>query len=227
MDNLDTLKKLVSTRRTFSISILTGLDCREPQGYILCFKIGFKMGKKWGKFNFFSKSLDVNLDYLKKSWLSWWSRLVSTISIKILMQPSLNWKVAISKILTKKKKIQSWPSRKSWNLKKVGLNTKDILDVDWSRLSRPPGLNLIQNTWYIIHYTLHIILRMRESYKRFVKTWIRTVSWPRILTPKRFDSYPTIWILTLKDLFRIVSHKSSQFSKIHLFLWIQWILTNP
>jgi hypothetical protein len=35
---------------------------------------------------------------------------------------------------------------------------------------------------------------MRESYKRFIKTWIRfanpwirTVSWLRILTPKRFD----------------------------------------
>ncbi len=32
MDNLDTLKKLVSTQRTFSISISTGLDCRDPQG---------------------------------------------------------------------------------------------------------------------------------------------------------------------------------------------------
>ncbi len=32
MDNLDTLKKLVSTRRTFSIS--TGLDCGDPQGYL-------------------------------------------------------------------------------------------------------------------------------------------------------------------------------------------------
>ena len=29
--NLDTLKKLVSTRRTFSISILIGLVCRDPQ----------------------------------------------------------------------------------------------------------------------------------------------------------------------------------------------------
>ncbi len=33
MDNLDTLKKLISTRRTFSISISIGLDCRDPQGY--------------------------------------------------------------------------------------------------------------------------------------------------------------------------------------------------
>ena len=30
-------------------------------------------------------------------------------------------------------------------------------------------------------------LRMRESYKRFVKTWIRTVSWLRILSSKRFN----------------------------------------
>ncbi len=29
--NLDNLKKLVSTRRTFSISISIGLDCRDPQ----------------------------------------------------------------------------------------------------------------------------------------------------------------------------------------------------
>ncbi len=33
MDNLDTSKKLVSTRRTFSISISIGLDCWDPQGY--------------------------------------------------------------------------------------------------------------------------------------------------------------------------------------------------
>ncbi len=53
---------------------------------------------------------------------------------------------------------------------------------------------------------------MRDSYKRFVKTWIsfanpwiRTVSWLQILTPKRFDSYPTIWIL---DSYRIVDHES-------------------
>jgi hypothetical protein len=34
MDNLDTLKKLVSTLRTFSILISIGLDCRDPQAYI-------------------------------------------------------------------------------------------------------------------------------------------------------------------------------------------------
>jgi hypothetical protein len=32
-ENLNTLKKLVSTLRTFSISILIGLDCRYPQAY--------------------------------------------------------------------------------------------------------------------------------------------------------------------------------------------------
>ena len=48
--------------------------------------------------------------------------------MKISTQPSLDWKVSILKISTKKKK--------------AGLYTKDslILDLDWSRLSRPPGL---------------------------------------------------------------------------------------
>ncbi len=31
MDNLDDFQKLVSTQRTFSISISIGLDCRDPQ----------------------------------------------------------------------------------------------------------------------------------------------------------------------------------------------------
>ena len=44
------------------------------------------------------------------------------------------------KNLNREKKIWSWPSRKSWHLKKVGLNAKDILNLDWSRLSRTPGL---------------------------------------------------------------------------------------
>ena len=42
--------------------------------------MGFKMGKKCGKFNFFSKSLDKNLDYLKKSWLS---QFISMVSISL------------------------------------------------------------------------------------------------------------------------------------------------
>ncbi len=63
------------------------------------------------------------------------------------------------------------------------------------------------------------ILRMRDSYKRFVKTgirfanpwirfanpWIRFVSWSRILTPKRFVSCLTKRIL---DSYRIVDHES-------------------
>jgi hypothetical protein len=35
MDILDGYQKLVSTRRTISISISIGLDCRDPQGYDL------------------------------------------------------------------------------------------------------------------------------------------------------------------------------------------------
>jgi hypothetical protein len=72
------------------------------------------------------------------------------------------------------------------------------------------------------------IVRLRDSYKRFVKTWIRfanpwirTVSWITNPDFKRFVSYRGSRILTLKDSFRIVSHKSSQFSKIHPFF------TNP
>jgi hypothetical protein len=42
-----------------------------------------------------------------------------------------------------------------------------------------------------------------------------------------FVSYRGSQILTLKDSFRFVSHKSSQFSKICLFLQIQRIHTNP
>jgi hypothetical protein len=42
-----------------------------------------------------------------------------------------------------------------------------------------------------------------------------------------FVSYRGSRILALKDLFRIVTHESSQFSKIRLFLQIQQIVTNP
>ena len=59
---------------------------------------------------------------------------------------------------------------------------------------------------------IHFYLRMQESYKRFVKTWIRfanpwihIVSWSQILTPKRFDLCLTKRIL---DSYRIVDHKS-------------------
>ena len=72
------------------------------------------------------------------------SRRVSTNLTKISTRQSLDWKISILKISTEKKKVWSWPSRKSWQFKKVSLDTKDVLDLDldWSRLSRPPGLIL-------------------------------------------------------------------------------------
>ncbi len=60
----------------------------------------------------------------------------------------------------------------------------------------------------ILNNNDYFFVRMQESYKRFVKTWIRTVSWPRILTPKRFNLYPTIRILQILDSYRIVDQKS-------------------
>ena len=96
--------------------------------------------KSVGNSNFFQKIL-TKISIISKSHgylnLSRWSRLVSTISIKISMQPSLDWKVSILIISTEQKK----KFGKSWHLKKVGLDTKDNLDfnLDWSRLSRPPG----------------------------------------------------------------------------------------
>jgi hypothetical protein len=121
--------------------------------YILFFKIGFKMGKKWGKLKFFSKSLDKNeiLIILKNHGfldLSRWSWLVSTISIKILTKINFDWKILILKILTmKKKKLIS--NLKAWHFKKVGLDTKDILDLDWSWLSRPLGLSNCWTKYYL------------------------------------------------------------------------------
>ncbi len=87
--------------------------------------------------------------FLDKSQLS---RRVSSILTEILTSQSLDWKVSILKILTEKKKVWSWLSRKSRHLKKVDLDTKDL---DWSWLSRPPGL---------LWSNLGIMLRMRDSY---------------------------------------------------------------
>jgi hypothetical protein len=67
---------------------------------------------------------------------------ISTILTKISTSQSLNWKISILKISTEKKKSWSRPSRKSWQFKKVSLDPKDVLDLDWSRLSRPPRLYL-------------------------------------------------------------------------------------
>ncbi len=81
-------------------------------------------------------------------------------------------------------------------------------------------------------------LRMRESYKRFVKTWIRLVSWVRILTPKRFVSYrdwriqagglvnPDSGIQTLR-IHIVDSFRRPVFERFGLFSRIQRILTNP
>jgi hypothetical protein len=88
--------------------------------------------KSVGHSNFFQKIL-TKIWIISKSHgylnLSRWSRLVSTIWIKISMQPSLDWKVS-----TEKKKVDLD--------RRENLDTKDVLDLDWSRLSRPPGLIL-------------------------------------------------------------------------------------
>ncbi len=68
---------------------------------------------------------------------------VSTISKKILTRQSLDWKVSILKILTEKKKSWSWHDGHSGRFSKVSLDVKDVLDLDWSQLSRPPGLAIM------------------------------------------------------------------------------------
>ncbi len=60
----------------------------------------------------FWKSLD-NLDKSRQS------RLILTISIKISMQPSLDWKILILKILTEKKKVDLDRRENLNNLKKL------------------------------------------------------------------------------------------------------------
>ncbi len=79
---------------------------------------------------------------LKKSWLCW---EILKILDKYLnkdksWQKNLDFKNQKKKRKRKKKK--SRPSRKSRHQKKVSLDTEDVLglDLDWSRLSRPPGL---------------------------------------------------------------------------------------
>jgi len=85
------------------------------------------------------KSLNKNLDYLKKSWES---QFISMISIKVWTQPSLGCKSLDFKNLNLEKKSLSRHDGHSWRFSKVGLDTKDILDLnlDWSRLLRPPTL---------------------------------------------------------------------------------------
>jgi hypothetical protein len=53
-DNLDRFQKLILTRWTFSISISIGLDCRDPQGYIIWIKkvgIDILAGQKLSNIN--------------------------------------------------------------------------------------------------------------------------------------------------------------------------------
>jgi hypothetical protein len=121
-----------------------------------------------------SKGLDKSRLHLDKSRQSW---RVSTISTKISTRQSLNWKVTILKILTKKKKSWSRPSRKSRHFKKVGLDTKDVLDLDldWSRLSRPPGLFFILWKKIIITWkNIYIISKQSGLSKTFRKQTLRT-----------------------------------------------------
>jgi hypothetical protein len=65
------------------------------------------------------------------------------------MQPRLDSKVSILKISTEKKIIVSQHEGQSRQFSKVCLDTKDNLDLDWSRLSRPPGL--------LIHMSRHAL----------------------------------------------------------------------
>ena len=89
----------------------------SSQPYLFTFcasKLASKWAKSVGNSNFFQKVATkisiyleiilINCKNLKNLDLSWKSRLVLTILIKILTHPSLNWKVSILKILTKIKK---------------------------------------------------------------------------------------------------------------------------
>jgi hypothetical protein len=51
------------------------------------------------------------------------------------------------KNLNREKKVDLDRQEKSRHFKKVSLDTKDFLDLDWSRLSRPPGLHSYQGCW--------------------------------------------------------------------------------
>ena len=98
--------------------------------YILCFKIGFNMGKKCRKLKFFQKVstkimvIFIYLDDLDKNLNTAKSRL-----------KSLDFK-----------KFWSRHDGQSWRFSKVGLDRSRNLDLDWSRLSRPPGLKIRQTS---------------------------------------------------------------------------------
>jgi hypothetical protein len=95
---------------------------------------------------------DLDLDVKKKS--------VSTVEIfstsfknwsrrpKVLIFVEISIEISIST----PKKSQSRPSRKSRQVLKTGLDAMDVLDLDWSRLSRPPSLILIFFSFYLLRY---------------------------------------------------------------------------
>ncbi len=99
----------------------------------------------------------LSLKSLKKSWKCWdissldkfrQSWFISTVSMKILTQLNLNWKVSILKILTKKKnnlvltvRITS-TSFKSWSRQIEKSQSQYVL---MSLRSRPPGLYFLQS----------------------------------------------------------------------------------
>jgi hypothetical protein len=102
-----------------------------------------------GKIQIFSKSLDKSIQYLKKSWLS------QFISMVLISLHDLDKNINAAKSWLKSlnfKNIDREKIKRSQRFSKVGLDTKDILDLDldWSQLSRPPGLVFIpceQSKW--------------------------------------------------------------------------------
>ncbi len=88
-----------------------------------------------------SKGLDCVSTNLDKSWQSWRVLTILNNLDKNLDASKSRLKSLNLKNLNREKKSWSWLSRKFWHFKKVGLNTKEVLDLDWSQLSRPPGLN--------------------------------------------------------------------------------------
>ncbi len=81
MDNLDTLKKLVSTLRTFLFSIFIGLDCRDPPGLQLRWwakrLIKLYYIYKYSEVAIFNHQLIVRINYTKvicnisQTWFNW------------------------------------------------------------------------------------------------------------------------------------------------------------
>ena len=89
----------------------------------------------------------IDQDKTSESLFNVWSYVeAQNVSLGVsicLDRDSRSWLKSLDfKNLNRDKKERSQPSRKSWHCKKVSLDTKDILDLDldWSRLSRPPGL---------------------------------------------------------------------------------------